>query len=76
MSKKKARRAAAAAAEFAQSARETAEDAFESARDAAEDGLDEVHAYLKREWQERPVTVAAAALGIGLVIGLLLGGRR
>jgi ElaB/YqjD/DUF883 family membrane-anchored ribosome-binding protein len=77
MSRKKARRAAAAAAaEFAQSARERAEEAFESAYEAAEDGLDEAHAYLKRQWEDRPVAVAATALGVGLIIGLLIGGRR
>jgi hypothetical protein len=38
--------------------------------------LDEAHTYLKRQWRERPVAVAATAVGIGLVLGLLLGGRR
>jgi ElaB/YqjD/DUF883 family membrane-anchored ribosome-binding protein len=77
MSKKKARRyAAASAAEFAQSARESAEDAFDAAREAAEDGLDQAHDYLKRQWEDRPIAVAGAALGIGLVLGLLLGSRR
>ena len=64
------------AAEFADEARERAEEAFEAAHTAVEDGLDEAHAYLKREWRERPITVAATALGVGLVIGLLLGSRR
>jgi ElaB/YqjD/DUF883 family membrane-anchored ribosome-binding protein len=83
MSKKKARRARAAAAEFAHGARERvedlyeqAEDAFESARDAAEDQLDEASAYLRRQWEDRPLTVAATALGVGIVIGVLIGGRR
>lgn len=69
---KNSRRAAA----LADDVRESAEDAFEAAHAAVEDGLDEAHAYLKREWRERPITVAASALGIGLVIGLLLGSRR
>lgn len=78
------RRAAAAAANFAQDARERAEDAYERAEEAfedaqefLEDGLDEAHVYLKRQWTERPVAVAATALGVGLLLGLLIsGGRR
>jgi len=84
MSKKKARRRArAAAADFARGARERAadlydeaEEVFESARDAAEDGLDEASDYLRRQWEARPLTVAASALGIGIIIGVLIGGRR
>jgi ElaB/YqjD/DUF883 family membrane-anchored ribosome-binding protein len=64
------------AAELAEEARERAEEAYEAAHAAIEDGLDEAHRYLKRQWRERPVAVAATALGIGLVIGLLLGSRR
>ncbi|HEX8902851.1 hypothetical protein [Vitreimonas sp.] len=65
------------AAELAEDARERAEEAYEAAQDAIEDGLDEAHRYLKRQWRERPVAVAATALGVGILIGLLLnGGRR
>lgn len=65
------------AAELAEDARERAEEAHEAAQDAIEDGLDEAHRYLKRQWRERPVAVAATALGVGILIGLLLnGGRR
>lgn len=53
-----------------------ADEALEAAQAALRDGLDEAHAYLKRHWNERPLTVVAAALGAGLVIGLLLGRRR
>jgi len=67
---------AARAAELAEEARERAEEAYEAARDAVEDGLDEAHRYMKRQWRERPVAVAAATLGAGLIIGLLLGSRR
>jgi ElaB/YqjD/DUF883 family membrane-anchored ribosome-binding protein len=67
---------AARAAELAEEARVRAEEAYEAARDAVEDGLDEAHRYMKRQWRERPVAVAAATLGVGLVIGLLLGSRR
>jgi ElaB/YqjD/DUF883 family membrane-anchored ribosome-binding protein len=64
------------AAELAEEARERAEEAYEAAQAAVEDGLDEAHRYLKRQWRERPVAVAATAVGVGLVIGLLLGSRR
>jgi ElaB/YqjD/DUF883 family membrane-anchored ribosome-binding protein len=76
MAKDRARAAAEAAAELAEEARARAEEAYEAAHAAIEDGLDETHRYLKRQWRERPITVAAATLGVGLVIGLLLGSRR
>lgn len=57
-------------------AQRAASEAIESAQAAIEDGLDEAHRYLKRQWRERPITVAATALGAGLILGLLLGGRR
>jgi ElaB/YqjD/DUF883 family membrane-anchored ribosome-binding protein len=72
MAKNKASRAA----ELAEDARERAEEAYEAAQEAVEDGLDEAHRYMKRQWRERPLTVAATALGAGIVIGLLIGGRR
>jgi len=71
------------AADIAHEARERAEAALESAREALDaakgavgDGLDETHRYMKRQWKERPVAVAASAVGVGLLIGLLLGSRR
>jgi ElaB/YqjD/DUF883 family membrane-anchored ribosome-binding protein len=64
------------AVEMAEDARERAEEALEAAHAALEDGLDEAHSYLKRQWRERPVAVAATAVGIGLVVGLFLGSRR
>lgn len=67
---------AARAAELAEEARERAEEAYEAAREAVEDGLDQAHRYMKRQWRERPVAVAATTLGVGLMIGLLLGSRR
>lgn len=60
----------------AEEAIERAEEAIQAARDAVEDGLDDAHIYLKRQWRDRPVAVAATALGVGLLLGLLLGGRR
>lgn len=50
--------------------------ASEAIEAALQDGLDEASAYLKRQMQERPLTVLASALGAGLVLGLLLGGGR
>jgi len=71
------------AADIAHEARERAEAALDSAREALDaakgavgDGLDDTHRYLKRQWKERPVAVAASAVGVGLLIGLLLGSRR
>ena len=64
------------AEEIADDVRDRAEEAFERAQAAVEDGLDEAHRYLKRQWRERPVAVAATALGAGIIIGLLIGGRR
>jgi ElaB/YqjD/DUF883 family membrane-anchored ribosome-binding protein len=64
------------AAELADEARERAEQAYEAAQEAVEDGLDEAHRYLKRQWKHRPVAVAATAVGVGLLVGLLLGSRR
>ena len=64
------------AEEIAEDMRDHAEEAFERAQAAVEDGLDEAHRYLKRQWRERPVAVAAPALGAGVIIGLLIGSRR
>lgn len=60
--------------DYVEQARDQAEHAFEHARDVVEDGLDEAHRFLKRQWRERPVAVAASALGIGVILGLLIGG--
>ena len=76
MAKDRARAAAEAAAELAEEARERAEEAYEAAQAAVEDGLDTAHRYLKRQWRERPLAVAATTLGVGFLIGVLLGSRR
>lgn len=60
----------------AEEAMEAAQEALERAQGAIEDGLDQAHRKLKREWRHRPLAVTAAALGVGLVVGLLLGSRR
>jgi ElaB/YqjD/DUF883 family membrane-anchored ribosome-binding protein len=72
----KAAEIAAEARERAEAALESAKEALDAARHTVEDGLDHTHRYLKRQWRERPVTVAAAAVGAGVLIGLLLGNRR
>lgn len=72
MSKDRASRAA----ELAEEARERAEEAYQAATEAVEDGIDEAHRYLKRQWRERPLAVAATTLGIGVLIGVLIGGSR
>jgi ElaB/YqjD/DUF883 family membrane-anchored ribosome-binding protein len=61
---------------LADEVRDRAEEAFERAHEAVEDGLDEAHRYLRRQWRERPVAVAATALGAGVIIGLVIGSRR
>lgn len=67
----------ARAAAIAASAREQAEEAFDTAYEAAEDGFDQAHAFLKEQWEERPLAVTATALGVGVIIGMLLtSGRR
>jgi len=60
----------------AEDALEAAQDALEQARGAVEDGIDDAHRYMRRQWRERPLTVAGAALGVGLVLGVLIGSRR
>ncbi|MBL8531974.1 MAG: DUF883 family protein [Hyphomonadaceae bacterium] len=67
---------AAEARDRAEAALETAQDALEAAQDAIEDGIDDAHRYMKRQWKQRPLAVAATALGAGLLLGLLLGARR
>jgi|CXWL01.1.fsa_nt_gi ElaB/YqjD/DUF883 family membrane-anchored ribosome-binding protein len=69
-------RARAAAAEFGDAAREQAEDAFEAVVEAAEEGADVTHRYLRKQFKERPIAVAATALSVGLLLGMLISGRR
>jgi ElaB/YqjD/DUF883 family membrane-anchored ribosome-binding protein len=66
----------ARAAELAEEARERAEEAYEAAHEAVEDGIDSAHRYMKRQWRDRPLAVAASAVGVGLILGVLLGSRR
>lgn len=50
-----------------------------AAHDAGERGealFEEARAFLRRQWNERPLTVAAAAVGLGALIGLALSKRR
>ena len=62
-------------AEYAAEARAHAEEAAEAAEAALRDGLDEAYVYLKRQLDERPLTMLAATLGAGVLLGLLLGRR-
>lgn len=64
------------AADMADDVRDAAEDALHSAQATLEDGLDDADRYIRRQWGERPLAVTATALGVGLLIGLLLAGRR
>lgn len=65
------------AVEIGEDARSSAEAAYKTVKHEAEDGIDTAHRYLRRQWKERPIAVAASAAGIGLLLGMLLsGGRR
>ena len=77
------------AEEVFEAAREKAEHLYEDAREQTgealehgyeyvEGGFDEMHVFMKRQWRQRPVAVAATAIGIGLLVGMALrgGGRR
>lgn len=66
----------ARAAELAEEARDRAEEAYQAAHEAVEDGIDTAHRYMKRQWRDRPLAVAASAVGVGLILGVLLGSRR
>ena len=58
-------------------ASERAHEAWEHGYEAVEGGFDEMHVFMKRQWRERPVVVAAAAVGIGMLVGMAMrGGRR
>jgi ElaB/YqjD/DUF883 family membrane-anchored ribosome-binding protein len=44
--------------------------------DTAGQSIDEAQRYLTDKVQERPLAATFTALGVGVLIGLLLGGRR
>jgi ElaB/YqjD/DUF883 family membrane-anchored ribosome-binding protein len=52
------------------------EQILEAARTELDAGLDDAVAFLKRQWRDNPIGVVAAAAGLGLLVGLLLGRRR
>ena len=60
----------------ASAAADAAGEAYAAAEEAIKDGLDEANRFLQRQLEERPLTVAATALGLGLVIGLLLSRKQ
>jgi len=65
------------AGDFYEEASERAHEAWDHGYEAVEGGFDELHVFMKRQWRERPVVVAASAVGIGLLLGMALrGGRR
>ena len=57
-------------------ASERAHEAWDYGSEAVEGGFDELHVFMKRQWRERPVVVAASAVGIGLLLGMAMRGRR
>lgn len=52
------------------------EDDLAALQDEVMQNLEDAGGYLKRQLEERPIAVAAAALGVGLLVGLLIGRRR
>lgn len=59
-----------------EAAREKAEEVFDTAYETAENSFDDIHVFMKRQWRERPVAVAAAAVGLGVLIGMAMRGDR
>lgn len=62
-----------------QTVRERAQQVQSRARDYYEDAhdrLDTAQRYLVERVQERPIGATLAAIGVGMVLGLLLTGRR
>ncbi|HRE45732.1 MAG TPA: hypothetical protein PKY87_17410 [Terricaulis sp.] len=74
--RERAEAALESAREALDQAKVSARETYKQAKGAVEDGLDDTHRYMKRQWKERPVAVAATAVGVGLLVGLLLGSRR
>ena len=69
--------------ELAQRAERVAQDSLERLRlqsrvyaEEAERQLETAQKYVTERVHERPLTVTLAALGVGMMVGLLLGGRR
>lgn len=72
-------RAGAIASDLGDAARDRAEDALESAVDAVEhavdaveEGIEEAQKLMRRQMRDRPLAVAATAMGIGVLIGLAI----
>lgn len=47
-----------------------------SLQDELQNVIEEASAYLRRQLEERPLTVAAIALGAGVLLGLMMSKRR
>lgn len=56
---------------------ETSKEKLNDAIDRTAEGVDQAHMYLKEQARERPIALTAAAIGAGVLIGLILAnGRR
>jgi ElaB/YqjD/DUF883 family membrane-anchored ribosome-binding protein len=49
---------------------------FDTAMDATKTGMDQAQQFLSRTMNERPMTSTAIAMGVGLVVGMMIAGRR
>lgn len=69
--------------EFMSKASDTAKRVFDQSKDRLSDavdytgqGLGQAQEFVSRQMQDRPLTAAAAAMGVGVLVGLLIAGRR
>lgn len=60
----------------AEAVRDSAVQFAKDAKHETEAALESAHDFLRRQWNERPLTVAALAIGFGALIGLALSKRR
>jgi len=72
IAREKAEKLKAKASEYYGTARERGAEYY----DEAQDRFDDAQRYVVERVQERPIQSTAIALGVGVVIGLLLAGRR
>lgn len=55
---------------------EAARDQIQVAAETAKDGFELAREYIERNVRERPIATLGVALGVGLMLGALISGRR